>query len=211
MFNYNSKTECHRTFKFSELSKNINFSKEARIENKYIDSIVLSNILSPSTMNCNPSDFVKEIYIFDIIVNQDSIPYNLICELDNFIELHTLFRVKYDNKISFTFSYKEQNVKIKINDYKVKVEDVVTKKDLIAFHKVNDIYKQIIREFVLIEPFYNESINSYYNRYKEIIKIEKVIDKLTKSLNSTSQSKRKFEINKELKIKKEIKDNLLKE
>jgi len=93
MFNFSTKTVVNRAFKLTDLFKQMGVSKEARKEASVIEKITLTNVLSPLTLNCEADKTIKEVYVFEIVVNARIVPELFIKELDNSIKFHTLFNV----------------------------------------------------------------------------------------------------------------------
>ena len=89
----------------------MNATKEAKKDAACIEKVVLKNVLSPNTLYCEPQKCVKEVYVFEIAVNTQTVPELFIKELDNSIKLHTLFVIKYDNLEIMMLSYKTATFK----------------------------------------------------------------------------------------------------
>ena len=59
MFKFSSKTVVDRKFKITDLYKQMSASKEARKDGTLIESVVLKNVLSPSTLYCDAENLSK--------------------------------------------------------------------------------------------------------------------------------------------------------
>lgn len=66
MFEFSSKTRVDRSFKMTDLFRQMNASKEAKKDAACIEKIVLKNVLSPTTLNCEAD---KEILEDTVISN----------------------------------------------------------------------------------------------------------------------------------------------
>ena len=74
MFNFSSKTVVDRKFKLADLYKQMSASKEAKKDATVIESVVLKNVLSPTTLYCDPDKAIKEVYVFEITVKERYVP-----------------------------------------------------------------------------------------------------------------------------------------
>ena len=78
MFNFSSKTVVNRQFKITDLYKQMSASKEARKDGTMIESVVLKNVLSPTTLYCDADKSIKEVYVFEITVKERYVPEDFI-------------------------------------------------------------------------------------------------------------------------------------
>lgn len=111
MFEFSSKTRVDRSFKMTDLFRQMNASKEAKKDAACIEKIVLKNVLSPTTLNCEADKEIKEIYVFEITVSSRTVPEIFIKELDQSIKLHTLINIRDGDFELSMISYKTGNAK----------------------------------------------------------------------------------------------------
>lgn len=208
MFNFSSKTVVDKTFKINELFKQMSASKEVKTDASLVTSIVLKNVLSPTTLNCESDKSVKEIYVFEITMKERYVPELFIKELDKVIKLHTLFCVRHEDYELSMISYKLGTHKGKYwqtnwgNDDNYNVPPAST---------IPEMYKFMLSKFLTYPPFDSESVEEYVKRYNQLSKLDFQIGKTLSAIAHESQSKKRFEYNARLKEYKLERENLLKE
>ena len=208
MFNFSTKTLVNKTFKLTDLNKQIDASKECKEQEKMIKSVTLKNVISPKTINSDIDKEIKEVYIFEINMNERYIPEIFIRELDKNIKLMTLFLIKHDDYECGLIAYKKDKYKDK---YYVTNWGNTTDYDIPLGSSVSQIYKFIFSKFLKYEPFEKESVDMYIKRNNQLARLDNQISKTEKTVYAEVQSKKKFEYNARLKQYKEEKANLLKE
>ncbi len=208
MFNFSSKTVVDRKFKITDLYKQMGASKEARKDGAMIESIVLKNVLSPTTLYCDATKSIKEIYVFEITVKERYVPETFIKELDNSIKLHTLFNVRHEDYELSMISYKLGTQKGKY--WQTNWENG-NNRDVPLVNSVPEMYKYILSKFLTYPPFESETVDEYVKRYNQLAKLDFQIGKTTSAIAHETQSKKKFEYNARLKEYKEERERLLKE
>lgn len=205
MFELSSKTQVNKRFKMPELYKLIGASKEVKADAANIVSVTLANVLNADTMNLAAGGEVKEIYIFEIVLSDKTVPTLFLAALDKAIKLHTIFVLKYDTQTLLCGAYKEYVEKgMKIGKYYATewTEDRSITLPL-NVSSLEDIYTAMIDELIPITARKAESTKDFVARYDEILRLQKEIAKLQKLVDNEKQSKRRFELNAELKKLKE--------
>ena len=206
MFNFSTKTVVNKAFKLTDLFKQMGVSKEARKEAAVIEKVTLTNVLSPLTLNCEADKTIKEVYVFEIVVNSRIVPELFIKELDNSIKFHTLFNVRHEDWELSMLSYKLGNFKGKYYQTNWENEEDM---DVPLINKVPELYKHILSKFLKYPPFETESVEEYLKRYNQIVKLDYQISKTQSAIAYETQSKKKFEYNARLKQYKEEREKLL--
>lgn len=209
MFDLSSKTQVNKRFKLSELYKLIGASKEVKADAANVVSVTLTNVLNADTMNFSASNTVKEIYVFEIVLSDKTIPSLFLSTLDKAIDLHTVFALRHASQTLLYGAYKEygeKNMKIGKYYYTEWAADSLIELP-INVSSLDDIYTAIIDELIPITARKAESTKDFVARYDEILRLQKEISKLQHSVDAEKQSKKRFELNAELKLKqKELKD-----
>ncbi len=206
MFNFSSKTEVNKQFKLTDLYKQMNATKEVKQNALMISSIILKNVISPTTLNVRESSSMKEFYVFEISSKKREIPSIFIKELDKAIKIQTIFIIKNDEyEILYTKYKKDKTSKYFESNWTTK------KYDLPLSVNVPDSYKYIISKTFIYPYFENETVEEYISRYLKLQKIDASIKKLEDLVKKEIQSKKRFEYNENLKQLIKEKDNLLKE
>ncbi len=207
MFQFSTKTEINRSFKLADLFKQMSASKDAKEEAKLIESVVLKNVLSPTTLYCDADKTIKEIYVFEITVSSRFVPEKFIKELDESIKLHTLFNIRHEDYELSMISYKLGAQKGKY--YQTNWENEPDY-DVPLVNSIPELYKVILSRFLKYPPFDTESAEDYIKRYNKLAKLDFQIGKTTAAIAHETQSKRRFEYNARLKEYKEEREKLTK-
>lgn len=200
MFDLSSKTYVNKCFKLPELYKLIGASKEVKADAANVASVTLTNVLNADTMNFAASDTVKEIYVFEIVLNDRTIPSLFLSTLDKAINLHTIFVLRHESQTLFYGAYKEyseKNMKIGKYYYTEWTKDRMIELP-ISVSSLDDIYTAIIDELIPIAARKSESVKDFVARYDEIKRLQKEIARLQRAVDTEKQSKRRFELNAEL-------------
>lgn len=206
MFEFSSKTRVDRPFKLTDLFRQMNAGKEAKKDAACIEKVVLTNVLSPTTLNCEADKEIKEIYVFEITVSSRIVPEIFIRELDNSIKLHTLFNVRDGDFELSMISYKTGSAKGKYyaTNWESEPDFPVP-----LVNSVPELYKYILSKFLKYPPFDEETAGEYLKRYNQLIKLDYQINATSIAIARENQSKRKFEYNARLKGYKEERERLL--
>ena len=204
MFELSSKTQVNRKFKLIELYKLIGADKTIKADAVNILSITLTNVLNEDTLNFSAKGEVKEIYVFEIVLSSKTIPSLFISALDKVTNLHTIFVLRNGNKGMLYGAYKEYSEHgMKIGKYYSTDWMNCTPIALpLTVACLEDIYTAMIDELIPITARQGESTKDFVERYGEVVKLQKEVDKLQRMVDSEKQSKRRFELNDELKRKK---------
>ena len=204
MFELSSKTQVNKTFKLTELYKLVGADKTIKGDATNIFSVTLTNVLNEDTLNFSAKGEVKEIYVFEIVLNSKSIPTLFISALDKATNLHTIFVLRNSNKGMLYGAYKEYGEHgMKIGKYySTDWMDCTPIPLPLTVACMEDIYTALIDELIPITARQGESTKDFVERYGEVVKLQKEVDKLQRMVDSEKQSKRRFELNDELKQKK---------
>ena len=158
------------------------------------------------TLNCEADKTIKEVYVFEIVVNARIVPELFIKELDNSIKFHTLFNVRHEDYELSMLSYKLGNFKGKYYQTNWENEEDM---DVPLINKVPELYKHILSKFLKYPPFETEAVEEYLKRYNQLVKLDYQISKTQSAIAYETQSKKKFEYNARLKQYKEEREKLL--
>lgn len=175
--------------------------KAVRADAKTVLSVTLANVLSSDTLNLPAKGKVKEIYVFDIELSSKTIPALFISALDKAINLHTIFVLHYDRKEMLYGAYKERTEKgVKIAKYygtnwKDQSEQIIV--PLVT--SLDEIYKAMICTLIPLDAVDEENTSDFVARYEQVTKLKKEIDKLQHHVDTEKQSKKRFELNEQLK------------
>lgn len=207
MFDLSTKTQVNKRFKLTELYKLMVADKPVKDNARTISSVTLSHVLSKATLNLSDSGMVKEIYIFEIILTEKTIPSLFISSLDKTINLHTLYLLRYNEEFCLYGCYKEHSEKgVRLG--KFYATDWSPDREIalpLGVESLDNIYTALIDELIPIQARQNEPTKEFVARYEEILSLEKEIAKLQKQVDSEKQPKKRFELNGKLKeLKKKL-------
>lgn len=211
MFDLSSKTQVNRRFRFTELYKMMAADKDIKADAKNILSVTLTNVISQETMNFTEQGKVKEIYVFEVELSDKTIPALFLSALDRAINLHTVFILRYGDERTLYGAYKEKAEKgVKVGKYYSTGWTSDTKPIPLPLNvnRIDDIYTAIIDELIPITARIGEETGDFVARYDKINKLKKEIEKKQRQVDTERQSKRRFELNDELKMLKRELENL---
>lgn len=204
MFEFSSKTQVNRKFKLTELYKVMGADKTVKADAANIASVTLTNVLNKDTLNFSANGDVKEIYVFEIVLNTKTAPSLFISALDKATNFHTVFVLRYGNKEMLYGAFKEYGEKgMKVGKYYY--TDWAVEKSIalpLGINSLDEIYTALIDELIPITARQAESTKDFVVRYGEVVKLKKEIEKLQRLVDTEKQSKQRFELNNELKQKK---------
>lgn len=210
MFEFSSKTQVNKKFKLTELYKVIGADKAVKADAANILSVTLTNVLNKDTLNFSAKGDVKEIYVFEIVLNAKAAPSLFIASLDKATNFHTVFVLRNGNEEMLYGAFKEYGEKgMKIDKYYC--TDWTTEKPIalpLGINSLDEIYTAIIDELIPITARQAESTKDFVVRYGEVVKLQKEIEKLQRLVDTEKQPKRRFELNDILKQKKKELENL---
>lgn len=205
MFKYSEKTITNKPFKLTDLFKLMKASKEIKQDAEVISTIMLTNVLSPSTTNLTPSDNVKEIYIIRLDLKHITIPEKFIESFNKQINFQVLFKFCNGAEVKYLTSIKtfDENMKI------LKTYQAEWQKDLqIEFPlttKLETVYKAILSNITGIVFRAEETFETYIERNSAIKRQNLEIDRLTRIMTAEKQPNIKMNINDKI---KQLKKNL---
>lgn len=210
MFELSSKTQVNRKFKMSELYKVMGADKAVKADAANILSVTLTNVLNKDTLNFSAKGEVKEIYVFEIVLNTKTAPSLFISALDKATNFHTIFILRYSNYEMLYGAFKEYGEKgIKVGKYYYTEWSAEKSIALpLGINSLDEIYTAIIDELIPITARQTESTKDFVARYGEVVKLKKEIEKLQHLVDTEKQSKQRFELNDMLKQKKKELENL---
>lgn len=204
MFDLSSKTQVNRKFNMTELYKVMGADKAVKADTANIFSVTLTNVLNKDTLNFSAKGEVKEIYVFEIVLNTKTVPSLFISALDKATNFHTFFVLRCGSEEMLYGAFKEYGEKgMKIGKYYC--TDWTAEKPIalpLNVNSLDEIYTAIIDELIPITARQAESTKDFVARYGEVVKLKKEIERLQHLVDTEKQPKRRFELNDILKQKK---------
>ena len=204
MFDLNSKTVVNRIFKTKDILKMINADKDIKKDASSIEKINLANVISEDRLNIKVDSSCKEIYVFYITLNEKRVPIDFIKAFDNNIELHTYFIFEFEEE------FKEVCIYRYIEDSKIKRGKIYEsewgrkeKKELPYCMNIYEVYNNFVMSLIDLKKRENEDMNAFLERFSDIKKLKKEITTLEKKAFKEAQPRKKFDISREIRAKKE--------
>lgn len=204
MFELNSKTLVDREFKTKEILKMINADKDIKKDASFIEKIILTNVISEETFNMKANSLCKEIYVFNINLKEKRIPIDFIKAFDRNIELHTYFIFEFEEE------FKELCIYRYIEDNKIKHGNIYEGewgkkevKQLPYCMNICEVYNYFVINLVNLKIRENEDMNAFLERFNNIGKLKKEIQALEKKAFKEAQPRKKFDIARDIRAKKQ--------
>ena len=210
MFNYSEKTFVDMPFKKNDLLKMLKADKKVKSEFSSIESVKLTNALSPERTLLEASGQVKEIYVIEIILNSKTIPMLFVDAFNKFIQLQSLFVLRFKNEVKYISSLKlftEEKMKVlKTFESQWQKEE---KFDFPTTNKLKAVFKEIISKITNIRFREEENFQEYVSRFDAIKKLKTEIEKQTKIMHAEKQPNLRMALNDKIKeMKKELEEKI---
>lgn len=214
-----SSTAFNRRIPKQKFYENLSVTPEIkRIIIEQISVIYWCNKIAATTMNIGKGEYVSELEVFELRLNQQSLDTRVLQLIDREIPYHILFLLSYNGLYQAWIGYKEQSQSkqgtFKVNKYYhtdwVKPYQLNLRLDGLNVDAIYDNFiRQIAGEHLL---FTNETADSYKVTLKEAIerddrrqKLMKQIAALESKVNKEKQFNNRVELNAELKrLRKEF-------
>lgn len=166
-----------------------------------IDSIRWKNKISPETSNLAAGVKVKELQVFSIALNNDTLDEEVLKQIDRMIPYHILFLLEYDGKVQAWIGYKEEagsgTAAFKVNQYYhtdwVRPEDLPIKLDGL---NLDTVYENLVRQMAgeKLEKEESASLQEAYIKSQQREKLQKQIETLEKKTWNEKQPGKKMEL-----------------
>ena len=202
MFIFNEKTEVNIQFKMLELFRTIKADKLVKADAGNVVKVVLANVLSPDRTNMEANETTKEIYIFNIELNSNKVPVKFLDTLNKSINLQTLFKLYYNDKVKYIISIKEFiEERMKVLKYFESDWQNESFEETPNVLKLENLFKQMISNITTYLFRDYEDFKQYIDRLNSIEKQKKEIEKMTKAMNAEKQPNLKMKLNDEIREK----------
>lgn len=214
MYGLPESTIVNRKIPKKKFYENLNVSpslKRSFVEE--IQTIYWSNKIAPSTVNVQEGNYVKELEVFTIELNGNTLNDAVLRQIDREIPYHILFVLKFEDNVQAWIAYKESSGN---NQTAFKVEKYYHS-DWQKDYRINldglnmdEFYENVVRH-IAGESFENlvltqgESLHETVERESLAQQLESKIEKLQKQLRKEKQLNKQFELNGKIrKIKEEL-------
>lgn len=202
MFIFNEKTEVNIQFKMLELFRTIKADKLVKADAGNVIKVVLANVLSPDRTNMEANETTKEIYVFNIELNSNKVPVKFLDTLNKSINLQTLFKLYYNDKVKYIISIKEfAEERMKVLKYFESDWQNESFEETPNVLKLENLFKQMISNITTYLFRDYEDFKQYIDRLNSIEKQKKEIEKMTKAMNAEKQPNLKMKLNDEIREK----------
>lgn len=216
MYGLPESTTVNRKIPKKKFYENLNVSpslKRSFVEE--IQAIYWSNKIAPSTVNIQEGNYVKELEVFTIELNGNTLNEAVLRQIDREIPYHILFVLRFEETVQAWIAYKEisENNQTafrvekyyhsdwqKDREYRINLEGL----------NMDDFYEIQVRK-IAGEVFENlsiakgETLHDLVAHESLVQQLEGQIEKLQKQLRKEKQLNKQFEINGKIrKIKEEL-------
>lgn len=214
MYGLPESTTVNRKIPKKKFYENLNVSpslKRSFVEE--IQAIYWSNKIAPSTVNIQEGNYVKELEVFTIELNGNTLNEAVLRQIDREIPYHILFVLQFEENVQSWIAYKESSGN---NQTAFRVEkyyhsdwqkDYCISLDGLS---MDEFYENVVRH-IAGESFENlvhtqgESLHETVERESLAQQLESQIEKLKIQLRKEKQLNKQFEINGKIrKIKEEL-------
>ena len=217
MYGLPESTIVNRKIPKKKFYENLNVSptlKRSFVEE--IQAIYWSNKIAPSTANIQEGSYVKELEVFTIELNGNTLNEAVLRQIDREIPYHILYILKFDGKCQAWIAYKEASCN---NQTAFKVEvyyhtewlfehDLILKVDGL---NIDGVYEDFVRQIAgdalqaeSVEPL-KESVERDACRQG----LEKQIRALQAKIRKEKQLNKQVQLNTELKRLRKVLDEML--
>lgn len=215
MFGFPASTEFGKRIPKQKFYENIDITPTLkRVFVEQIRLIYWRNKLATTTLNLAAGDAVKEIEVFEVLLNAPQLDEAVLRQIDREIPYHILFILTYDGKAQAWIGYKEAAASGS-NAFKVSRyyhTDWVPEDELrfrVDGLNMDAVYESLVRQIAVrggaLQADSGESLQASVERDETRRQLEKQIAALESKMRKEKQLNRRMEINAELKrLRKEI-------
>ena len=213
MFGFPASTEFGKRIPKQKFYENIDITPTLkRVFVEQIRLIYWRNKLATATLNLAAGDAVKEIEVFEVLLNAPQLDEAVLRQIDREIPYHILFILPYDGKAQAWIGYKEAAA-YGSNAFKVSRyyhTDWVPEDELrfrVDGLNMDAVYESLVRQIAggALQADSGESLQASVERDETRRQLEKQIAALESKMRKEKQLNRRMEINAELKrLRKEI-------
>ena len=213
MFGFPASTEFGKRIPKQKFYENIDITPTLkRVFVEQIRLIYWRNKLATTTLNLAAGDAVKEIEVFEVLLNAPQLDEAVLRQIDREIPYHILFILTYDGKAQAWIGYKEAGASGS-NAFKVSRyyhTDWVPEDELrfrVDGLNMDAVYESLVRQIAggALQADSGESLQASVERDETRRQLEKQIAALESKMRKEKQLNRRMEINAELKrLRKEI-------
>lgn len=213
MFGFPASTEFGKRIPKQKFYENIDITPTLkRVFVEQIRLIYWRNKLATTTLNLAAGDAVKEIEVFEVLLNAPQLDEAVLRQIDREIPYHILFILTYDGKAQAWIGYKEAAASGS-NAFKVSRyyhTDWVPEDELrfrVDGLNMDAVYESLVRQIAggALQADSGESLQASVERDETRRQLKKQIAALERKMRKEKQLNRQMEINAELKrLRKEI-------
>lgn len=184
---------------------------DTKLKNLFIEqveNIIWKYKLAKETINLEPTPEVQEIQVFEIHLKQKTLATEILENIDRAIPYPILYVLIYQEEGKLVIAYKQRSqidedrfvVKSYYESFWQPVSEIVV--DLPSGLNLNAVYEGYVRRLLPVQASKDEALEVTVERYLEIEKLKREIDRLEKKIRNEKQFNRKVEYNLELQRKR---------
>ena len=213
MFGFPASTEFGKRIPKQKFYENIDITPTLkRVFVEQIRLIYWRNKLATTTLNLAAGDAVKEIEVFEVLLNAPQLDEAVLRQIDREIPYHILFVLTCEGKAQAWIGYKEAtasgNNAFKVSRY---YHTDWVPEDELQFRvdglNMDAVYESLVRQIAgdVLQADARESLQASVARDERRRQLEKQIAALESKMHREKQLNRRMEINAELKkLRKEL-------
>ena len=185
------------------------------LKKSFVDQIKVihwKNKIAATTVNLAPGEYVTELEVFSIRLNEGSLDEAVLRQIDREIPYHILFLLEYESKVQAWIGYKETsgsgNVAFKVNRYYhtewMPPEELSLRMEGLT---IDAVYENFVRQIAgdALEGGQAETLKESVDRSEKKAQLEKQIAALQGKVRKEKQLNVQMKLNAELKaLKKEL-------
>lgn len=199
MFEFSSKTQVNRDLKPSEIFKLMHADKRLKDEASVVKYIHMTTALSERTTGLKPDSVVKEIYVLQVLLTAEPVPYDFLKALDRTIQFQVIFEMWLNGRVKYITGFKNiADGKMSQTKFVETAWQPIQKKEMPLVNSLQALYKAMLVEIAKLPFRQGEAIKDWQARLTEIEKLEKEFDKIERQIEAESQPKQKFAFNEQL-------------
>lgn len=204
MLDFPSTTEVNKRIPKQRFYENLDITNALKkIFVTQIKTIVWANKIAPTTTNIAEGNEVKEIEIFKISLNSDSLDQKALEQMDKQIPYHILFILEYQEKYQLWIGYKQGSKganAFKVNKY-FHTEWIDEKSVNLNIQGLttDEVYNNFICHIGNVNVADGSTLEQQIEADDKRQKLEKEIARLEKKARAEKQPKKKFELVQQIK------------
>ena len=209
MLNLPERTQYNRKIPKSKFYEKL--AANSRLKELFVtqvDSIVWKHKLSRETLNLEPTEDVKEIQVFEIVLKQRELSQEILEKIDKAIPYPILHVLRWGDEAKLVIAYKQAHV---TNENRAVVQAYYEsgwqrlseiEGNILQGLTLGAVYENIVRRLMPMQEETQETLPEAVERQLLVDKLERECARLEARLRNEQQFDKKVELNMELRRKR---------